>query len=64
MDHGHRLAGADRKPPGPTCGGPHPLIQDVRCQRLRGHPGTHGAYLDAASTEMTVQWADEEERAG
>lgn len=62
--HGHSLNRADRRPAGPVCGRVHPLLEDVRCQRLRGHPGRHGAYLDTASAEATVQWDDDEERAG
>lgn len=54
----------DRMPARPTCGYAHPLLENVRCQRLKGHPGRHGAYMDAPSTEVTMQWDEEQERAG
>lgn len=54
----------DRKPARPACGYPHPLLENVRCQRLNGHPGQHGAYMDAPSTEVTMQWDQEQERVG
>lgn len=58
------LSREDRKPPLGTCGARHPLLDEARCQRLQGHPGAHGAYLDAAAADMSVNWHDEEERAG
>ena len=42
-----------------TCDAPHPLLEDVRCERLRRHPGKHGAHLDAPSTEMVLEWDEE-----
>lgn len=52
----------DRRPGGPTCGHQHPLLENIRCQRLNGHPGRHGAYMDAPSTEVTMQWEQEQEQ--
>jgi hypothetical protein len=54
----------DRKRPQAVCARPHPLLDEVYCGRLRGHPGRHGAYVDSPSTEMTVEWEDAEEQAG
>lgn len=58
------LSREDPEQPFGTCGAPHPLLDEARCQRLRGHPGAHGAYLDAAAADMSVKWHDEEERVG
>jgi hypothetical protein len=41
-----------------ACAAAHPLLEDVRCERLRGHPGKHGAYLNAPSAEMVLEWDD------
>lgn len=57
-------ADTDRKPARAVCARPHPLLDEVYCGRLRGHPGKHGAYVDSPSTEMTVEWEDAEEHAG
>lgn len=55
--HAQEFIGMDRKPGGPSCGHPHPLLEDIRCQRLKGHPGEHGSYMDAPEADMTMHWA-------
>lgn len=59
--HAQEFIGDDRKPAGPSCGHAHPLLEDVRCQRLRGHPGAHGSYMDAPEADMTMQWGDQQQ---
>lgn len=41
------------------CEAPHPLLDDVGCQRLLGHPGPHGAQVETRSTEMYLEWTAE-----
>lgn len=60
----HEPTRGDRKPGGPTCAQVHPLLDNVRCQRLQRHPGKHGAYVNELSVEATVEWDQEGERAG
>ncbi len=38
------------------CARPHPLLDNVSCQRMRGHPGRHGALVDTSSAEITLSW--------
>jgi hypothetical protein len=49
-------------PPG-VCADDHPLLEGVRCQRLTGHPGKHGAAVDSSSTELTMEWGESAEAA-
>lgn len=51
----------DRTPKA-ACAERHPLFEDVRCQRLRGHPGPHRASIGTA--EKVLEWADREKIAG
>lgn len=54
----------DRMPPASVCLASHPLLEDVHCLRLRGHPGKHAAQVETASAEILVQWVASERRAG
>ena len=36
----------------------HPLLEDVLCQRLQGHPGPHGAEVETSSAEIYLEWSD------
>lgn len=42
------------------CLSAHPLLEDVRCQRLQGHPGKHGAEVETRSAEIYLEWANED----
>jgi hypothetical protein len=55
---GHAMTNGARSNPA-GCEAAHPLLEDVRCERLQGHPGKHGAYLNAPSAEMVLEWSDE-----
>lgn len=59
--HGQSFVEPSREPRA-TCSQRHPLLEDVRCQRLTGHPGEHGAFVESASSELTVRWANDQER--
>lgn len=59
--HADKIA---RKPGGLTCSQIHPLLENVRCHRLKGNPGRHGAYVNEPSVEATVEWDDDMESAG
>ena len=48
-------------PPFGICESRHPLLEDLQCQRLKGHPGRHGAAVDSSSTELTLEWTGEGE---
>ena len=48
-----------RSPEG-TCGARHPLVVEVWCARLPGHPGEHQAFLETKSSEMNFEWRDRE----
>lgn len=62
--HAQEFIGKDhRKAGGANCGHRHPLLEDVRCQRLKGHPGEHGSYMAAPEADMTMQWGDRQEQA-
>lgn len=50
-----------RKPPKGVCRASHPLLADVRCGRLTGHPGRHEA---EASQGVNVTWGEPEEKTG
>lgn len=54
----------DRTPPLAVCAAAHPLLEDVYCQRLRGHPGQHAANAESQSVGVFVRWSDREARAG
>lgn len=54
---------ADAASPG-VCLERHPLLDSVRCQRLAGHPGPHGAEVETPSTEIYLEWPDAVARAG
>lgn len=41
------------------CLASHPLLGDVRCQRLLGHPGAHGAEVETSSAEIYLEWSDD-----
>lgn len=45
-----------------ACATRHPLIRDVRCQRLEGHPGKHRATL--GPHDRLLEWSEEGQRAG
>lgn len=45
-----------------ACATRHPLIRDVRCQRLEGHPGKHRATL--GPHDRLLEWSEEEQKAG
>jgi hypothetical protein len=45
--------------PSAMCESRHPLLEDLQCQRLKGHPGKHGAAVDSSSTELTMEWTSE-----
>lgn len=51
-----------RRLPRTTCNQRHPLLEDVRCQRLHGHPAKHAANVDAPDPDMAVEWENEEQR--
>jgi hypothetical protein len=38
------------------CMEPHPLLDVVRCERLRGHPGRHGASVPASPMNLYMRW--------
>jgi hypothetical protein len=42
--------------PAGICTSRHPLLEDLQCQRLKGHPGRHGAAAESSSTELTMEW--------
>jgi hypothetical protein len=51
----------DKKSPRGVCSASHPLLAEVRCGRLTGHPGRH----EAETTEgVGVAWGETEETAG
>lgn len=43
------------------CASQHPLLDGVRCQRMQGHPGRHGAHVDTSSAEITLEWTGKPE---
>ncbi len=51
---------ADDEPDAALCACAHPLLEGVRCQRMRGHPGRHGALVDSSSAEITLSWSDDD----
>lgn len=51
-----------RREPRTTCNQRHPLLEDVRCQRLSGHPARHAASVDAPDRDMAVEWDDDAQR--
>lgn len=62
--HGDRIAeDLTRKPVG-ICFRPHPLLDDVRCQRPDGHTGPHRAERAGPDASLTLEWNDREEQAG
>ncbi len=44
------------EPPPQACGSRHPLLEDVWCERLKGHPGRHGAVAETNAAELTLEW--------
>ena len=56
---GAERAEAGGAPDGAICLVSHPLLEDVRCQRLQGHPGTHGAEVETNSAEIYLEWVDD-----
>lgn len=40
------------------CGQSHPLLEDLRCERLRGHPGKHAAVGEGSAAEFSLQWGE------
>jgi hypothetical protein len=64
QDHASRLNDLSGKPPPALCGAGHPLLQDMWCQRLRGHPGRHAAVTDAAASDLALEWGEEGARPG
>ena len=50
-----------RKPPRAICLAAHPLLSDVRCGRLTGHPGRHEAETKEG---VGVTWQQSREQAG
>lgn len=59
-----RLAANEEKAPWGVCLVPHPLLDDILCQRLQGHPGAHGAEVETSSAEIYLEWAADEEQVG
>ena len=51
----------DKKPPRGVCSASHPLLAEVRCGRLTGHPGRHEAETDSG---VGVAWGEAKENAG
>lgn len=62
--HGKKLMSDDRDPVADDCGHAHPLLDRVHCQRLKGHPGQHGSYVDAPSADVMIHWERREQPAG
>lgn len=54
--HGDRLNRLLSEPPEGTCAHLHPVVDGVRCERSRGHEGSHLARLRSADREVTLQW--------
>lgn len=50
-------ADTDESAPPGICASRHPLLEDLQCQRLKGHPGQHGAAVESSSTELTMEWS-------
>lgn len=43
-----------------SCAEKHPLVREVECQRLRGHPGAHRAWLESRRSEVSFEWPRQE----
>jgi hypothetical protein len=63
IDHASRLNELTAQRAPSACGARHPLLREVWCERLRGHPGRHGAVADTETAELTLEWNEEEEAA-
>ncbi len=64
MSDGKNVVGSDlpERSPAGICQSRHPLLEDLQCQRLMGHPGRHGAAVESTSTELAMEWTDEAPR--
>jgi hypothetical protein len=59
QDHPTRMNEPTGEPVPAICGMRHPLLKDLRCERLRGHPGKHGGVADTEVAELALEWGDE-----
>lgn len=54
--HGEALTERARTVPYGICGVEHPLLSEIYCERLPGHPGRHRACIDSGSADLNVTW--------
>lgn len=58
-DHATRLNELTEDAAPAVCGARHPLLKGLWCERLRGHPGRHGAVADTDAAELALEWGEE-----